>query len=60
MIDEADTLQEVILDPPSPGLNLLSRGLRPISPDDQITLEWGALLCETFYAQLASEGPPSV
>jgi hypothetical protein len=59
LIDEADTVQEVTLEPASPGLDLLCRGLRRISPDDQVALERGALLYEALYAQLASEGPPS-
>ena len=59
MIDEADTVQEVTLEPAAPGLDLLCRGLRRISPDDQVALERGALLYEALYAQLASEGPPS-
>jgi hypothetical protein len=59
MIDEADTVQEVTFEPASPGLDLLCRGLRRISPDDQVALERGALLYEALYAQLASEAPPS-
>jgi hypothetical protein len=59
MIDEADTVQEVSLEPAAPGLDLLCRGLRRISPDDHVALERGALLYEALYAQLASEGPPS-
>jgi hypothetical protein len=59
IVDEADTVQEVTLEPASPGLDLLCRGLRRISPDDQVALERGALLYEALYAQLASEGPPS-
>jgi hypothetical protein len=59
IIDEADTIQEVTLEPAASGLDLLCRGLRRISPDDQTALERGALLYEALYAQLASEGPPS-
>jgi hypothetical protein len=55
MIDEADTVQEVTLEPVAPGLDLLCRGLRRISPDDQTALERGALLYEALYAQLASD-----
>jgi hypothetical protein len=59
VIDEADTVQEVTLEPASPGLDLLCRGLRRISSDDHVALERGALLYEALYAQLASEAPPS-
>jgi hypothetical protein len=55
MIDEADTVQEVALEPVAPGLDLLCRGLRRISSDDQTALTRGALLYEALYAQLASE-----
>jgi hypothetical protein len=57
MIDEADTVQEVTLEPAAPGLDLICRGLRRVSPDDNVALERGALLYEALYAQLASEGP---
>jgi hypothetical protein len=59
MIDEVDTVQEVTLEPAAPGLDLLCRGLRRISPDDHIALERGALLYDALYAQLASEAPPA-
>jgi hypothetical protein len=59
MIDEVDTVQEVELEPAAPGIDLLCRGLRRISPDDTTALERGALLYEALYAQVASEGLPS-
>ena len=55
IIDEADTVQDLELEPAAPGLDLLCRGLRRISPDDQTALERGALLYEALYAQLTSE-----
>ncbi len=55
IIDEADTTQEVLVEPAAPGLDLLCRGLRRISPDDRVALERGALLYEALYAQLAEE-----
>jgi hypothetical protein len=57
IVDEADTVAEVELEPAAPGLDLLCRGLRRISSDDHIALERGALLYEALYAQLASEEP---
>lgn len=55
IIDEADTVQEVELDPAAPGIDLLCRGLRRTSPDDATALERGALLYEALYAQLQQE-----
>ncbi len=55
IIDEADTITEVELEPVAPGLDMLCRGLRRTSPDDTVALERGALLFEALYAQLESE-----
>jgi hypothetical protein len=52
IVDEADVLQEVALEPVAPGLDVICRGLRQISPDDQVTLERGALIYDALYAQL--------
>jgi hypothetical protein len=60
MIDEADTVQEVTLEPAAPGLDLLCRGLRRISSDDEVALVRGALLYDALYAELASAGAPTV
>lgn len=56
IIDEADTVTELELEPAAPGLDLLCRGLRRISPDDASALERGALLYEALYAELAAAG----
>lgn len=53
IIDEADVVQEVMLEPVAPGLDLLTRGIRQISPDDHIALERGRLIYDALYAQLA-------
>jgi hypothetical protein len=55
IVDEADVIQEANLEPVAPGLDLLCRGLRRTSPDDQTALERGALLYEALYAELAEE-----
>src|SRR5215472_12822406 len=39
IVDEADVIQEVLLEPAAPGLDLLCRGLRRISADDQKALD---------------------
>ncbi|HEX3272739.1 MAG TPA: chromate resistance protein ChrB domain-containing protein [Ktedonobacterales bacterium] len=56
IVDEADTVQEVELEPAAPGLDLICRGLRRISPDDQAALQYGLTLYDALYAQLEVEG----
>lgn len=55
IVDEADVVQEVNVEPAAPGLDLICRGLRLTSLDDTIALERGALIYEALYAQLAGE-----
>ncbi|WIG58234.1 MAG: hypothetical protein OJF49_000979 [Ktedonobacterales bacterium] len=55
IVDEADVVQEIALEPLAPGLDALCRGLRRVSSDDHVALERGALLFDALYAQLASE-----
>jgi hypothetical protein len=55
IVDEADTVQEAALEPASPGLDLICRGIRRASPDDQTALERGALVYDALYAQLGTE-----
>jgi hypothetical protein len=56
IVDEADVVQEVTLEPAAPGLDLICRGLRCISSDDHMALEQARLLYDALYAQLASQG----
>jgi hypothetical protein len=53
IIDEADTVQEVSLEPASAGLDMICRGIRRTSADDQIAVQRGALIYEALYAELA-------
>jgi hypothetical protein len=55
IVDEADVVQEVNLEPTAPGLDALCRGLRLISPDDQTAIERGSVLYDALYAQLRIE-----
>jgi hypothetical protein len=57
MVDEADVVQEVALEHAAPGLDLICRGIRLISPDDHVALERGRLIYDALYAQLQEEGP---
>jgi hypothetical protein len=59
IVDEADVVQEVNVEPVAPGLDLICRGIRQISPDDPTAIERGALVYEALYAQLAQEGATS-
>src|SRR5689334_24848947 len=59
IVDEADVVQEVALEPVAPGLDLICRGLRQISPDDHVALERGALIYDALYAQLARDSMSS-
>jgi hypothetical protein len=58
IVDEADVVQEVNVEPVAPGLDLICRGIRQISPDDLTAIASGALVYEALYAQLAQEGGP--
>lgn len=55
IIDEADTVQEVPLEPASPGVDLICRGLRRLSPNDAVALERGALVYDALYAEIQNE-----
>src|SRR5437667_2015371 len=39
IIDEADVIQDVAVEPAAPGLDLICRGIRLTSPDDLVALE---------------------
>ena len=55
IIDEADTVQEVMLEPAAPGLDLICRGIRLSSPSDQVALERGMVVYDALYVQLKAE-----
>jgi hypothetical protein len=55
VVDEADTVQEVMLEPAAVGLDLICRGIRLTSPNDLVALERGRLVYEALYAQLKAE-----
>jgi hypothetical protein len=57
MVDEADEIQEVSVEPAATGLDLICRGLRLISNDDFEAMERGRLLYDALYAQLKSDYP---
>jgi hypothetical protein len=53
IVDEADTLQEISLEPASAGLDVICQGLRLISKDDYEALEKGYEIYEALYKQLS-------
>ena len=55
IVDEADTVQYVELEPTAPGLDVLCRGLRRVSHDDLEAITHGNLLYDALYAQLEAE-----
>lgn len=55
VVDEADTPQDVMLEPAAAGLDVICQGIRLISPDDRVALEQAMLVYEALYAQFASE-----
>ena len=55
IVDEADVVQEAAVEPAAHGLDLICRGTRRASADDQTALERGALIYDALYAQLAVE-----
>jgi hypothetical protein len=57
IVDEADEVQEVTLEPAALGLDLICRGLRQISKDDFEALERGSLIYDALYAQLKLDSP---
>jgi hypothetical protein len=55
IIDEADTVQQVQVEPASPGLDLICEGIRLTSRDDDDALQRGAIVYDALYAKLAQE-----
>lgn len=55
IVDEADTVQEVKIEPAAPGLDLICEGIRLTCPDDSVAIQRGALIYEALYARLAQE-----
>jgi hypothetical protein len=55
MVDEADEIQDVTVEPAATGLDLICRGLRQISKDDYEALERGGLIYDALYAQLKAD-----
>ncbi|HLY28061.1 MAG TPA: chromate resistance protein ChrB domain-containing protein [Aggregatilineales bacterium] len=59
IVQEADVVQEATVEVAAPGLDLICRGIRRTSPDDQAALEHGILIYDALYAQLQFESQGS-
>ena len=57
MVDEADEVQEVTLEPAALGIDLICRGLSRISRDDFEAMQRGGLIYDALYAQLKLDSP---
>lgn len=55
IIDEADIVQEVNIEPAAPGLDTICRGVRLNSPSDDAALEHGKMIYDALYAQLSAD-----
>lgn len=55
IIDEADTVQAVNIEPAAAGLNLICEGLRLISQNDETAVGRGRLVYDALYARLSRE-----
>lgn len=55
IVDEADVVQEVMVEPAAAGLDLICRGARLVSGDDAEALAHGAFIYSALYAQLSAE-----
>jgi hypothetical protein len=54
IVDEADTVQEVLVEPIAAGLDAICEGIRAASPDDRTALARGALVYDALYAKLSA------
>ena len=55
MVDEADVVQEVMVEQAAPGLDVICRGIRLTSPDDHVALARGHLIFDALYASCQHE-----
>lgn len=55
IIDEADTVQVVLVEPTAAGLDLICEGIRLTAPDDVTALERGVIVYDALYARLEAD-----
>lgn len=54
IIDEADTVQEVNVEPAAAGLDLICSGVRLTCGDDDAAIDKGMLIYDALYAQISA------
>lgn len=54
VVDEADTLQEALVEPSAAGLDLICTGIRLTSKDDDEAIKRGIVVYDALYAALAT------
>jgi hypothetical protein len=55
IVDEADTVQEALVEPSAPGLDIICTGIRLTSAGDEEAIERGIKLYDALYAALQAE-----
>lgn len=55
IVDEADIVQEICLEPAASGLDAICHGIRMTSPDDLTALERGKLIYDALYAFVSQQ-----
>ncbi len=58
IVDEADVVQEVALEPAAPGLDLICRGIRRTCADDYEAIKLGSEIYDALYAELSQSSNP--
>lgn len=57
IVDEADIVQEIAVEPAAAGLDLICRGVRSISKNDVEAWKYGMLIYDALFAQLSAGNP---
>ncbi|NUM47981.1 MAG: chromate resistance protein, partial [Anaerolineales bacterium] len=57
IVDEADIVQEIAVEPAAAGLDLICRGVRSISKNDDEAWKNGTLIYDALFAQLSAGNP---
>ncbi|MBI5722907.1 MAG: chromate resistance protein [Planctomycetes bacterium] len=52
IVDEADVVQEVAVEPVAPGLDFICRGIRRTSPGDLTAMDRGRMIYDALYEEL--------
>jgi len=58
IVDEADVVQKVAVEPAAPGLDLICRALRRTSSDDYEAVRRAQVLYDALYAELSADENP--